>query len=143
MLGMSKSLRMFVTAIPICLYSNGVLSATNLPPTCSASNPLVREQFNKKVEDFNDMMVKNSKGDRSQSSNKGFVCAGIGVIDYGSASDGELYFFNKATGELISICGMLLYISPDGQRKCGEICPPLEWKLNKCDAKYEEFKHLK
>ena len=120
----------------LLLLSTWVLADVNLPATCSAANPLIREQFNTKAEEFNQMMSK--RGSTKQPQNE-FSCAGIGVIDYRSAMDGEMYYFNTSTNKLISICGMGIYISTVPNEKCGEICPPLEWRANGCDEKYTKY----
>ena len=129
------------TTTGLLLLSTWVLAEVNLPATCSAANPLIREQYNTKVEEFNQMMSKSAEIESKNPSQNEFSCAGIGVIDYHSAMDGELYFYNTSSRKLISICGMGLYISaiPNKQMKCSEICPPLGWRANGCDEKYTKY----
>lgn len=128
-----------LTATALLLLNSTVLADVNLPATCSAANPLIREQFNTKAEEFNQMMSKSAKRDSTKPSYNEFSCAGIGVIDDRSAMDGEMYYFNTSTNKLISICGMGIYISTVPNEKCGEICPPLEWRANDCDEKYTKY----
>jgi len=76
-----------------------------------------------------------------QSANNPFSCAGIGIIDTGSAMDRDIYFFKIDTRKLISICGMGGCISADRNQvnACATLCPPPEWKANDCAAKYKNW----
>lgn len=112
-------------------FLSNVFADADIPAICSASNPKIREQMNKVVDEYY----------KAKATKTGFRCGGLEVIDYASALDGELYYVDASTRELISICGMGLYISVSSKNipKCGEICPPMKWRENNCDEQYTKF----
>jgi hypothetical protein len=95
------------------------------------------------VKYFDEMTAREERQNAQGFVSREFSCAGIGIHDEKSELHGTpLYFFDASNRKLISICGFGSYISiaNTDPNKCGEICPPLEWRNNECDAKYKEFK---
>ena len=74
-------------------------------------------------------MTKATKVDLSaQYCSKPTYCGEMGRLDCNSAADGPLYYFDKATKDIISTCGgaCMMVDGPNAQM-CQTQCPPPEW----------------